>query len=375
MKRKLPFLEAIAVLVGTIIGAGILGIPYVVAKAGFWTGLVVLLVITVAVIFVDLFLGEIVLSTKKRHQLTGYAEEYLGKPGKYLMFFSVIFSFYGALLAYIIGEGEVLAALAGGSPFIYSLLFFSFASLLVYLGLTVVKKFEFVMTLAVLLLVFIVAIRGLGFINLHNLGSFSWQKLFWPYGVIFFAMSGASAIPQLRDCLKGREKLIKTAIITGVFIPFFVYLIFMFLVVGIAGVKTTEVATIGLGQVMGRLMVIIGNLFAFFTMATSFLALGLALKDTYQLDLKLKHFWAWALACLVPLLIFIFGLRSFIKVIGTVGAIGGGLEGLLILVIYLKLKSLKVKQRTPEYRLKLLWPFLLIIGLIFIGGFIYTLVS
>ena len=38
MKRK--EYEAIALLVGTIIGAGILGIPYVVARAGFWTGIV-----------------------------------------------------------------------------------------------------------------------------------------------------------------------------------------------------------------------------------------------------------------------------------------------------------------------------------------------
>ena len=39
MNKKLLLWEAIATLVGTIIGAGILGIPYVIAKAGFWTGI------------------------------------------------------------------------------------------------------------------------------------------------------------------------------------------------------------------------------------------------------------------------------------------------------------------------------------------------
>ena len=36
---KLDFWEAVATVVGTIIGAGIFGIPYVVAKAGFLTGI------------------------------------------------------------------------------------------------------------------------------------------------------------------------------------------------------------------------------------------------------------------------------------------------------------------------------------------------
>ena len=146
MHKKLPLLEAISILVGTIIGAGILGIPYVVAQAGFITGLVILAVISFTVIMINLYLGEIVLSTKARHQLTGYAEKYLGKFGKYLMFGSVVFGFYGALLAYIIGEGQVLAALTGGNEMVYSLLFFMGASALVYIGLTIVQKFEFFMT-------------------------------------------------------------------------------------------------------------------------------------------------------------------------------------------------------------------------------------
>ena len=38
--RKKRLFEAVSTLVGCVIGAGILGIPYVVAKAGFVTGLV-----------------------------------------------------------------------------------------------------------------------------------------------------------------------------------------------------------------------------------------------------------------------------------------------------------------------------------------------
>jgi len=372
MPKKLPFLEAISVLVGTIIGAGILGIPYVVAQAGFLTGLAVLVVLSAAVLMVNLFLGEIVLSTKGIHQLTGYAEKYLGQTGKYAMFFSVMFGFYGALLAYIIGEGEALAALTGGSPFLFSLLFFAFASSLVYIGLTIIKRFEFIMTLFILAIVIVITCWGISSLKLDHLLAFNWQRLFIPYGVIFFAVGGISAISQVREALSGKEKLVKKAIIIGTLFPFAVYLIFTLIVVGITSLNTTEIATIGLGRIMGKTMLIFGNLFAVFTMGTSFLTLGLALKNTYKLDLKLSHFWSWSLTCFIPLIIFILGLHGFVKIIGTIGAVGGGIEGLLILAIYLKLKSLKQKERQPEYSFAYQLPIILLLSLIFIGGIVYT---
>ena len=178
--KKLPMLEAISVLVGTIIGAGVLGIPYVVYQSGFISGAILMVVISLSVLQLNLYLGEIVLSTEKKHQLTGYAEKYLGAWGKYLMFGSVVFGFYGALLAYLIGEGDVLAALTGGNPTIYSLVFLAFGSLLVYLGLTAVKKMEFFLTLFILLIIVVIAAWSVGHLNWNNLNQFNLAKIFIP---------------------------------------------------------------------------------------------------------------------------------------------------------------------------------------------------
>ena len=76
---------AAATLIGTIVGAGILGIPYVIAKAGFLYGFFIILLIGFAFLFLNLSTGEIVLRTKTQHQLTGYAEKYLGQWGKRLI--------------------------------------------------------------------------------------------------------------------------------------------------------------------------------------------------------------------------------------------------------------------------------------------------
>ena len=69
MKRNIP--KAIAMLCGTVIGAGVLGIPFVVAKAGFFVGILSIILLGLAVLALNLFVGEIVLRTPGNHQLPG----------------------------------------------------------------------------------------------------------------------------------------------------------------------------------------------------------------------------------------------------------------------------------------------------------------
>lgn len=371
MKKKLPLLEAVAVLVGTTIGAGILGLPYAIYQTGFLTGLALLTVIFLAVLLLNLQVGEIVSSTKGVHQLTGYAEKYLGKAGKYAMFGSAVFGFYGALLAYIIGEGRVLAALTGGNSTAYSLLFLIFAGLLVYLGLKVIEKAELLMTMAILAVIIGLTVFGLRSLNWENLTQFNLLKILIPYGVILFAMGGFSAIPQQAEVLKAEPKKLKQAIILGTSIPFAVYVIFTFIVIGITGGRVTEVASIGLGEALGKSMIIGANIFAFFIMSTSFLTLGLALKNTYQYDFKIKHLSAWLLTILVPLAIFLLGFNDFEQVLGLVGSVGGGAQGILVGLMFLRLKRLKEKQ--PAYQLSKSFLIFGLLSLVFIGGIVYTL--
>jgi len=371
MKKETPLFEAIAIMVGTIIGAGIFGIPYVIYQAGFLTGIVLMLIIAASICLIHLYIGEIALSTEKIHQLTGYAEKYLGVKGKYAMFVSAFFGFYGALLAYIIGEGQALAALFGGNPFWYSLGFFAVAAFLVYKGMNIVKKADFFLSFLVLLIVFVIALVGAPHLNWHNLQEFNLLKILIPYGVIFFAMGGVSAVPQLREVLRGREKEMKKAIIIGTSIPLLVYLLFTFMVIGISGSMITEVATVGLGRIVGESMVLFGNLFAVFAMTTAFLTLGLALKSTYLLDFKLKPSLAWGLTVAWPFIMFILGLHGFVKVISLAGALGGSIEGLLILLIVYKLKN--KRERQPEYQISKNPVLLGLLALLFVGGIVFTL--
>ncbi len=351
------FAIAVTLLMGTTIGAGILGIPYAVAKAGVLYGFVLIVILGLAFLFLNLFLGEIVLRTKEQHQLPGYAEKYLGRWGKRIMAFSMFIGLYGALTAYLIGEGTALQALFKfGTPFWYILLFFVIVSGIIYLGIKATGNAELILISLLFLVVAIIAIFSYTHLQPDNFTSFNLAYAFLPYGVILFAYIGLPAIPELREELEQKLHRMKNAIIIGSLLPIFLYVVFTFFIVGIVGTEQFEllqpnerIATVALSIYSIPILGIFANILAVLAMFTSFLTIGLALVEIYQYDYGLRRRTAFFLAVSLPLFIALLNLTTFIEVLGITGAIAGGLGGMLIVLMYWKAKGLG--DRTPEYSL------------------------
>ncbi len=351
MRLNSKLLEAVATLIGTTIGAGILGIPYVVAQSGLAVGLLHIIIIGTAAIMVNLLLGEIVLRTKGNHQLTGYAAKYLGKTGKRLMTLAMTFAIYAALLAYLIGVGDsVSAILPQAAPLLAGILFFAVAASIIHLGLKAVEKSELLLatlTVAVIAVIIIGAMMSDKF-SAANLANTNIRHTFMPYGVVLFAFLGAVAIPEMKEELGRDRRKLKKAIIIGGLLPIAIYSLFAMAVVGISGAATGQIATVDLGARLGSAWGAIANLFAILAMSTSFIALGLALKEMYMYDYKIGKNTAWMLTCIVPFLAFLMGIKSFIGVIGFAGAVAGGAEGILLVSMHHKAQKKKAERR-PEY--------------------------
>lgn len=372
------FYYATATLIGTIVGVGIFGVPYVVAKAGFFLGLLFLFVLGGVALLLHLLCGEIILRTPGKHRYVGYAEIYLGQWGKRLITFTSIFIFYGALLAYIIVGGKFLQTIFGGTDFICSLIFFIICSLAIFFGLQVITKMEVLMTLFLIAIVILVFIKGWPMIKLDNLSTWDWQYFFLPYGVILWAVTGGAAIPEMKEILNPstglgtKYHLFKKAIIWGTLLPVFLYFLFILTVVGVTGQQTSPEAIQGLVEALENHTIIFGAIFGLLAVATSFLVVGLSLKKTFWYDYKINKYLAWVLTCSVPLIAYLCHLRDFIMVIGFLGATLGGLQMVLLILIYQKAK--KTGQRQPEYSLKL--PTLVSYGLILLLaiGVVYQII-
>lgn len=342
-------IEAIATLVGMTVGAGILGLPYIFSRAGFFTGLMNLVIIGLFVCILSLYLGEVVLRTKGNHQISGLAKKYLGKTGKSIIMTAMIILVYGSLTAYAIGGGEALTAIFGGTPFVNSLIFFWLFAILIFFGLKIFEESELVLTSFIVIIVLIIAVLSLGKFQASNLDSFSIKNIFMPFGVVLFAFLGFWAIPDMKQELTNKNDL-KKAIIIGIVISGTIYLLFSTIVVGVDGMSTTPVATVGLGESIGKGMVFLANLFAIFTMGTSFLALGYALKESFMIDYGIRRIFAWLLTIVIPLTIVLTKITGFIQVISITGAIAGAITAFFIVAMFEKAK--KLGDRKPEFAIK-----------------------
>lgn len=365
-------LIAISIIVGTCIGAGVLGIPYIAAQAGFFVTMAYILIVGAIIFLVNLYLGEVSLRTKGNHQIVGYAEKYIGRKGLILTQFAFIFGIYSAIVAYLFGVGESLSFLIIGNidkAVPLGILFGIFMSILLWRGFSSLKRFEEVGVTAILFLLIIIILMFVKHANLNNLMHFNLAHLFLPFGVVLFALSSFHAIPEVKRVLSGNRKLMKKAIFFGALIPVVFYILFTLVVVGFKGAATPEIATFALGPVF----VVLG----IFTMFTSYLALGFALEENLKFDEKMKRRSAWLLSSVAPILVFLivefFDYFSFTKILSIGGVVSGGLIGISVLLMNKIAK--KKGNRKPEYSIPINWFIIGVLCFIFIVGVVVELLK
>lgn len=369
MSKKTFF--AISALIGTIIGAGFLGIPYIVMKSGFGIGLLHLIFIALAVAITMLYMGEIVSRTKKTHQLAGYAEKYLGKKGKIWMNISVIFGIYSALIAYLIGEGNSLSYLFFGTTnytLHFGIMLWAILSLISYFGLKILEKEESVGIIIIFLILISITFLFWNKIDINNLSYNNSENFLAPFGVILFSFLGFSIVPEIKRIL-GKEKAMKRVIISGYAVALFVYILFTVLVLGTQGKNTPEIATLALGKPFILLGII--------TMFNAYLALSTALTDSFRLDMKKSKKSAWLYTISVPIVLFIIlniiQKAEFTNIIGIGGAITGTIAAILILLMAEKAKLKGDKK--PDYAISYSKILAVIITIIFLIGTVFEIIN
>lgn len=365
MLSKSKFFVSVAILIGTCIGAGVLGIPYIAAQAGFFVVLAYILILGGLILTINLYLGEISLRTKGDHQLVGYAKKYLGNKGRRLMEFSIVFGIYSAIVAYALGIGRSFSFLIFGNfeyGIIFGVLFGIFMASLLWKGIDALKKYEKIGVGLILILLLVIFAIFFKEVNYSNFAFEGLHNVLLPFGVILFSLLAFHSIPEIRIVLHKNEKLMKRSLIFGTLICIVFYVLFAFVVVGFKGLETPEIATLALGPVF----IFMGIL----TMFTSWLSLGNALDESLIFDEKSSKFKSWFYSAILPLGIFLAvtlsDFFSFTKILSIGGVISGGLSAILILLIVKRAKIFG--DRKPEYSVPVNWFVIGFMVLIFAFG-------
>ena len=183
-----------------------------------------------------------------------------------------------------------------------------------------------------------------------------------------FSLMAFTAIPEMTDVLTEQKerKDLKKIIIFASIITIILYLLFSLSIIGVSGKSTSQDALFGLVPFLGKKIVILGALVGVITLADSFLIICLYFKNVLIFDYKLPKIWAFLISILLPLFLFLIGFREFISVIGFIGTILAMIEGIVILLIFSKIK--KLGDREPEYSLKIPTFLIYFLIIIFILG-------
>lgn len=337
------YYQALATMIGYIIGVGMFGLPYIVAQSGYVTFLFWLIFIGFVQYFIHLIYANVIIATKEYHRLPGYTELYLGKPGKYFVVAAKFFGNFGALLAYIIITGifleQILAPYFGGSVFFYSTAMFAFEALIVYFGIKAIAKAEVFMTFLLILVVGLISWKGLGVINLDNYEIINISKFLLPYGVVLLAIDGGGSLPIVIKLLKRDKKAVKSVIRFGTLISALIILVFVTVIVGISGNQTSPDALSGVKAVLNDGVIFFSLIFGILTMMTSFFGVAESIKETLNWDFKVNKTLSWALAVFLPYSFYLLKFEDLSEILGVIGSLGGGFCGIVLMLIFLKMRK------------------------------------
>jgi len=349
------YVYAVFAIIGTSVGAGIFSLPFVASKSGFFLFLALIFILGFIMLILNLMYAEITLRTKDKGRLVGYCEKYLGKVGKKIATIVTLVSLYVSMLAFIIIGGKFLNAIfsshIGGNEFVYGVAMALFASVGVYMSLRIVSVMEFLMVIFLFVAIFGIIFKGIPYANVENLLTFDISQSFFPFGAILFSVGALSVVPMLEHIMKKNQKKIKNAIIAGNIITVVIYILFVAVVLGVTGSATSQEAFYGLSLVIKNGIVQVGLIFGVFAIATSFLIVGINLKEVFWYDYHLSEKKSWALACFVPLIVFLLGFRDFITVISIAGSVMGCFAGILIMASFYKAK--KMGDLKPAFEIKI----------------------
>lgn len=344
------FLKALSVFVGTIIGVGIFGLPYVASKAGFFVVLSYFLAMSFIAIVIHLLFGKIALGTETLYRLPGFVGEYMGQPWKKITLLTIGSGLIGAALAYLLVGGTFLESFFspyfGGSNLIYTLIFFTAGAYLILRGIKHISQVELALLIVFFGILISIFIKTIPFIDFSNFQPINLSFLTLPYGVVLFALWGSALIPEVEEMLgEDAKKLLKWVIISGILLAAITYLFFVFMVLGASGQNTSKEAISGLAATVGDGIIRLGFVFGVITCFTSFIALGLTFKKMLWYDFGLSPKLSWFIACFTPLILFFLGLKEFIDIIGLTGAVSLGFEAVITVFLYRAFLEKKLSQK------------------------------
>ncbi|AJI72398.1 aromatic amino acid transporter of the HAAAP family [Francisella tularensis subsp. novicida GA99-3548] len=381
MKRvsKVKQIGAIAIIAGTAIGAGMLGIPFAVAAVGFNYAVAALFLVWIIMYATALLIIEANISQPLGTDMDSIAHNILGKPGRVLNLLFYLLLLYSLLTAYIFMGGQlfqtyILCWLNLENASLAKLLFCLIFGFFIYKGIKVVFSVnELFLSLKVLaFILFIAFVAPQIRTSLLENKALGVEYVWFAIPILVTSFGFHIVIPAIRNYFEN-DIVFKRTVAIGALAPLLVYLVWVVATLGTVSLygnngfialskagETLAEAYQGLGQ-NGSLVFI--RLFENFAIITSFLGVALALfsfnRDLYGLDIR-KKLLTLVITLLPPLIFAIYFVNSFIAALGYASIF---VSVLLIVQPAMMVWAIRTKQGKNDILSKLYLSLILFSGL------------
>jgi len=283
-------LGATLLVTSCCIGAGMIGLPVLSALAGFMPSSLAMLFCYCFTTITGLLLLEATLWFDREVNLLSIAEFTLGKPGKLFALLLFLFLFYCIFVAYLDGGGTLFAhvlSLIFQSPVpreVGILLCAALVATITYAGTRVVVRLNRALLLSLIITYFALVGLGLTQVQAENLRRVDWYAALRTVPVLLICFGYQNLVPSLTHYLKKNVAALRFAIIVGNFLPFLIYFLWNFVILGMLPASAegyhAEMITELLQHGTQYLSVIfVVNAFSLFAIFNSFLPSALSFVD------------------------------------------------------------------------------------------------
>ncbi|MGC9610674.1 MAG: aromatic amino acid transport family protein [Minisyncoccia bacterium] len=335
MNKK--FFLAVGLLAGTILGAGIFSLPYVVGWLGVPLGFSYLALFALVYFSIHLMYARLILKVGPGHNFLSLTEEFLPGKLKFLSDIAILGELVLTLTIYLILAPVFIRTIFNINAPTALLFFWAVGTAFIFVKLKWLGLVEILGVLSILALVLIIFFPVASNLSGLPLSPRSSGWMFWllPFGPLLFAFSGRPAVSKMIEVYRSADSdfSINKAIFLGTFLPALLYAGFVAAVLVLNPAVGPDM--FGALNFPPFLLGILGFL-GLVSIWTSYFMIGLNLKEILRQDLRWNKFLSGITVIFLPLIFYVLGFQNFLETIGIVGGVFLALEGIFITAMWRK---------------------------------------
>ncbi|MCT4534057.1 amino acid permease [Halodesulfovibrio sp.] len=289
---KSQSLDAVCVVAGTTIGAGMLGLPMAIGFLGFKVSMVLLLVMWALAFYTSLLLLEVNLQVGTGLNVNMMVKKVLGRWGQIIAVVCLGFLLYAVLVAYVTAMGGIIASALGVSGDAFStgacsVGFTVVMAVIMFCGTNAIIRFNslfFLSMLGAMAIAFATLSTTVDVNVLVNVAP-DYSYLIGAVPVLFASFSFHFCIPSITSVVGTDTRQLVRIMFWGTLLPLLCYMVWLFLslgsvpmdqIVNMSGSVDALIKSMCNGSVVIQTIL---SIFAAFALITSFFGVALSLFD------------------------------------------------------------------------------------------------